>query len=159
MTHVLGSKSNGSHNPSPYDPPVDLGQWLFTGKSEYLGEMHPDGTPLLYAPALGTPLSLVYPEHRTLKRHPQPNLQLAWVKPDYHSYTPVQALQAYDNLSNAPYTPDTANAEAGLMKTPLSEDMDFDHQLRILTLERWWEVKNAQRAQGHGYGRGNIGKL
>ncbi|KAL8683382.1 MAG: hypothetical protein Q9186_000644 [Xanthomendoza sp. 1 TL-2023] len=139
-----------AHDASTFGPPVDLGQWWFTGKSEYLGELHPDGTPLLYAPALGTPLSLVYPGHPTLKRHAQPDLQLAWVKPDYNSYSPVQVLHAYHKLSNAPYTPEMANAEAALMQTPLSKDMEFDYQLRILTLERWWEVKNAQRAQAYG---------
>lgn len=53
----------------------------------------------------------------------------------------------YDSLSNAPYTSDTANIEAELLQRPLPEHLELDHQLRIRTLERWWEVKDSQRAQ------------
>ncbi|CAL8582885.1 hypothetical protein XPA_008526 [Xanthoria parietina] len=133
-----------AHEPSA---PVDLKQWSFTHESEYRGEPHPDGTPLTYAPALGIPASLLYPEKRPLQGYAYNSLYIPSNKPEYHSFSPVQVLQMYDSLSNAPYTSDTANIEAELLQRPLPEHLEFDHQLRIRTLERWWEVKDSQRAQ------------
>ncbi|KAI4227337.1 MAG: hypothetical protein L6R36_002480 [Xanthoria steineri] len=133
--------------PHELSAPVDLKQWSFTHESEYRGESHPDGTPLTYAPALGIPASLLYPEKRPLQGYAYNSLYIPSNKPEYRSFSPVQVLQMYDSLSNAPYTIDTANIEAELLQRPLPEHLELDHQLRIRTLERWWEVKDSQRAQ------------
>ena len=58
--------------------------------------------------------------------------------------SPIHILHAYDHLSNAPYTAATASVEAELIEVPMSAEAQLDHQLRILTLERWWQIRNAQ---------------
>lgn len=105
------------------------------------------GTPLTYAPALGVPSSLLYPDKRPTQGYAYNSLHIPLIKPDYQSFTPIQVLHMYDSLSNAPYTSNTANTEAELLQRPLPEDLELDHQLRIRTLERWWEVKDSQRTQ------------
>ncbi|KAI4121250.1 MAG: hypothetical protein LQ338_006468 [Usnochroma carphineum] len=155
------------HDPLAFGPMTSLDRWSFTPRSEYVGELHPDGisssffcstvriadgdrrigTPLTYAPALGVPLSLTDPRFA-----PDPNvlasrlrLQLPLVMPNYQAWDPIRVLHAYDMLSGTPYTEVTARVEAELLQTPLSDEVYLDHRFRVLTLERWWQVKNTQR--------------
>ncbi|KAI4188595.1 MAG: hypothetical protein L6R41_002023 [Letrouitia leprolyta] len=129
----------------PVPQHVDLAQWSSTKPSEYYGELHSDGGPLTYAPTLGVPLLYTDPRYAHLASSRPPQLEIAYEMPKYQAWSPVKVLYAYDQLSNAPYTAATANVEAELLQVPLPEELLLEHQLRVLTLVRWWEVKNEQR--------------
>ncbi|KAI4178267.1 MAG: hypothetical protein LQ348_005646 [Seirophora lacunosa] len=151
------------HHPVAFDPVKGLEHFSFTPHSDYLGELHPDGTnhpfsysdvrladleqttgtPLTYAPALGAPLHFIDP-----KRAPKPRRrrgQVTKFKPGYGEWEPVQVLHAYNALSGTPSSLEMAHTEAGLIERPLCDEILLDHLLRVRTLERWWDVKNAQR--------------
>ncbi|KAL9000995.1 MAG: hypothetical protein Q9169_000479 [Polycauliona sp. 2 TL-2023] len=116
------------------------------------------GTPLTYAPALGIPDSLRRPPGRYARSYAYGLLDIPLIKPDYRKFHPIRVLHMYDSLSNAPYILSTANIETKLLQRPLPDDLELDHQLRIQTLERWWEVKSAQRKRGNESKRGDSTK-
>ncbi|KAL8629321.1 hypothetical protein Q9189_004970 [Teloschistes chrysophthalmus] len=141
-----------NHQAEPGIPPercvnpeyvVDLDVFSFTPESEYLG------TPLSYAPALGTPLTLSDPTHSRRREstcRPHRNRH-------YRGMTPVKVLQLYDELSGTQITGDTSRAEEELkllgpgQVRPEDEvlvgHLRLEHELRILTLERWWPTRLA----------------
>ncbi|KAL8936577.1 MAG: hypothetical protein Q9211_004115 [Gyalolechia sp. 1 TL-2023] len=127
-------------------PPQDL-QDITVNFTRTLIRMQIIGDPLTYAPALGVPLSYTEPRYAPPASLRAFNLQRASDMPDYQTWTPMQVLHAYDQLSGAPYTAATASIEDELLRLPLPEGVLLEYQLRILTLERWWDVKNAQQQQ------------
>ncbi|KAL8950663.1 MAG: hypothetical protein Q9222_003322 [Ikaeria aurantiellina] len=141
------SALDASPDPRNHSPMVDLEQWNFTDKSEYVGELHPDGTPLLYAPALGTPPSATKSDTATVNYLAMSRLFYNRLVPDYDSWDPIDILVEYNLLSRTPCTHGMACYEWGLRQQPLDQENVLDHQIRLQTLKRWWQVKIAQQYQ------------